>query len=126
MEQLLHNLLHLNEELQVLITDKVCFSETDPVTITVLDQVNTGFILANQSICREPADPLTVDVNDLVDVVANAAEPDDGIGDGIYINGSFQLIIITGMILLLEIEPTFLMEALLQLFHKLQPFQQLN
>ena len=31
---------------------KVCFSETDPVVITVLDQVNTGFILANRSICK--------------------------------------------------------------------------
>ena len=69
---------------------KVCFSETDPVVITVLDQVNTGFILANQSICREPADPLTVDVNDLVDVVANAAEPDDGIGDGIAYQWQFS------------------------------------
>ena len=27
---------------------QVCFSETDAITITVLDQVNTGFILADQ------------------------------------------------------------------------------
>ena len=31
-----------------------------------------------------------MDVNDLVDVVANAAEPDDGIGDGILYQWQFS------------------------------------
>ena len=30
-----------------------CFTETDPIVITVLDEVEGGFILANQNICRE-------------------------------------------------------------------------
>jgi len=68
----------------------VCFSETDPVTISVLDQVNTAFILADQSICRVAGSPLTVDVNDLANIIANAAEPDDGIGDGIAYQWQFS------------------------------------
>ena len=68
----------------------VCFSETDPVTISVLDQINTGFILADQSICRVAGSPLTVDVADLANIVANAPETDDGIGDGISYQWQFS------------------------------------
>ena len=49
-------------------------------TITVLDEVNPGNILANQNICREDGSPLTIDVNDLVNIVATNVETDDGTG----------------------------------------------
>ncbi len=39
---------------------ETCFSESDPIQITVLDEVEGGFILANQNICREQGAPLTV------------------------------------------------------------------
>ena len=60
------------------------------MTISVLDQINTGFILANQSICRVAGAPLTVDVADLVNIVANSPETDDGIGDGIAYHWQFS------------------------------------
>ena len=69
---------------------EVCFSETDPITITVLDQVNTGFILADQAICRVAGAPLTVDINDLSNIVANGSEPDDGVGDGVAFQWQFS------------------------------------
>ena len=69
----------------------ICFAETDPITITVLDEINPGFILANQSICREVGSPLTVDVNDLVNIVANNVETDDGANDGINYQWQFSV-----------------------------------
>ena len=60
------------------------------MTISVLDQINTGFILANQSICRVAGAALTVDVADLINIVANSPETDDGIGDGIAYQWQFS------------------------------------
>ena len=68
-----------------------CFTETDPIVITVLDEVEGGFILANQNICREVGSPLTVDVNDLFDIVVNAVETDDGVNDGINYQWQFSV-----------------------------------
>ena len=68
----------------------VCFSETDPIQIRVLDQVNTGFVLADQNICRVAGVPLTVNQADLVNIVANAVEPDDGPADGISYQWQFS------------------------------------
>ena len=68
-----------------------CFTETDPIVITVLDEVQGGFILASQNICREVGSPLTVDVNDLFDIVVNAVETDDGVNDGINYQWQFSV-----------------------------------
>ena len=69
----------------------VCSSETDQILITVLDQVNPGFILANQSICRVAGAPLTVNLADLVNIVANGVESDDGNFDGINYQWQFSV-----------------------------------
>ncbi|MGA0317018.1 MAG: PKD domain-containing protein [Flavobacteriaceae bacterium] len=70
---------------------EICFSESDPIQITVLDEVEGGFILAEQNICREQGAPLTVDVNDLFDIIVNAVETDDGDGDGINYQWQFSV-----------------------------------
>ena len=64
---------------------------TAEFTITVLDEVNPGNILANQTICREDGAPLTIDVADLVPIVATNVETDDGTGDGIIYQWQFSV-----------------------------------
>ena len=69
----------------------ICEVDSAEFTITVLDEVNPGNILANQNICREDGSPLTIDVTDLVAIVATNVETDDGTGDGIFYQWQFSV-----------------------------------
>ena len=69
----------------------LCSSNTTEFTVTVLDEVNAGNILADQDICRVDGAPLTVNVADLVNIVATGVETDDGVNDGISYQWQFSV-----------------------------------
>ena len=69
----------------------VCEINSNQFTITVLDEVNPGNILANQNVCRIDGAPLTVLQTDLANIVATNVETDDGANDGIFYQWQFSV-----------------------------------
>ena len=69
----------------------VCEINSNEFTITVLDEVNPGNILANQNVCRIDGAPLTVLQADLAAIVATGVETDDGVNDGIFYQWQFSV-----------------------------------